>query len=991
MRIWRLRKSRSLNRQVDAELRRAWIGPSWGRVRARLTFVYARSPYLLPQVVLAGILLLPAFIAGIGTSPPSWLEGAWQVTGVLIGLALVVFIFLLESTTDRSLRSVVTFRAVIQRSAIEWPLGFGLTFIGYAILALKLSGAENSRAIPGWAESIIVGVFLAQIVLIGISFARGIELARPGSVANAMRRVFRTEVFRTVEITLRDQASAEIVDRACQAASKEAGRKDAVRPSIFFSRGTPLFSQGVGQVKDFDLKLPSKITQSMHKGELAFAVSLGESVSKGSTIAWLANESWSEDLRELVNRGIAIGKSRGSSQAQVAFNEALDFAAREATSRESADLDLTLEVVPSMFLDVHKIWLSFGDPGSHHSPGGFFPRSLEEEMGHRLWTICGQFLTTGRKDLVEGISSLASNLIATGRQENAALVAEQGFDLCAWQCHNLILVKVDEVRDSVPDRVMSVLSGHQRVLRYILEDGHGEARDQADSRDLLLSLNRTTVRSLKALTDVGYLEPFPRWLKELGKGRVYSSLRSEVESLELRVMSEDPDPRLLESLESHQNRLCLVEEVDQDLAAGIFELGAWIAKEASNDADPAERWGACLRPLCEFVDYELLQRLLTGQEGVQSFPYLRSWYMDEQTSRGVSTWSGDGSGFGFRWAAILLVSKRPTVGEQTNLLSELDEGSRSGLLVQVESVASERDKWGFLFQAHAVDEFIAEFKAAAAAVSDLKKREDLDRIARAELSPAIVERVAEANAESFMKGQVLTKDLEVAGRIQTKGASRATPQNTLVVETFLPKEFFVEDGVFFDEDQFGNTLARERDRRYFASLIEHGPDAKEMSLDRFVDVVSRIEGGSNRVIYASDNRLNRNLMFRHPTYEPDRSNQKFGTLGGVDVFMVPTDQTYSEVVAVDRRMIGLIQYTDTPGRAIELEVSALDKALARKLLSRGRPPHEVDEDDVIDAVHSKVFVSATTSFEPNLSGLPEECAVVNLLEATEEGRPRLGA
>jgi hypothetical protein len=138
--VWQLRPARSLRlharRQLNAMRRLRRL--AWTRERVRRLVVNAEFTLVVPLTIFVHLPMVMYF----GRRPGAWLDGAWQVSGVMVGLIVTLIIFLLQSAATQSLRSDATFRAVLRRTGVLWPVSSALVFI--AAVAIVERFAERS-------------------------------------------------------------------------------------------------------------------------------------------------------------------------------------------------------------------------------------------------------------------------------------------------------------------------------------------------------------------------------------------------------------------------------------------------------------------------------------------------------------------------------------------------------------------------------------------------------------------------------------------------------------------------------------------------------------------------------------------------------------------------------------------------------------------------------------------------------------------------------
>jgi len=429
VKLWRLLPKRSAARMTNAVLRGAWVdGPrSYVLLRARVHFTGA--PHLLAPILVSIVALAPPFIAGIGHPTPGWLSDAWQVTGVLIGFALALFVFLMEALVDRSLRSRATFRTVIREAGLEWPLGLGLAFIAYAAAASRWSGEVSKTA--AWAETWLLFVFVLQIASFAWVFVRGIKLTPPSALTDMIRRSFRDAAHEAARRQLQRRVSSNLIDAACKDAAADADMPEAISHSPIAFSGSPVEAKRTGEIRDVDVGVAKRLASLRPAGKISLTASIVSQVEPGVEIGRLENLGpfFATELR----RSVAIGKRSEDLETQQIFREAIDFARRAHASKSAADLDLALDVIVDAFTEVARSWSAFGIRYETGQVGEIFRISDGDQMYWDLRDLSIDFVNDGDPRFIQALSTLSYRLIIAGYEQDAPLLAEHGEALSVGQ------------------------------------------------------------------------------------------------------------------------------------------------------------------------------------------------------------------------------------------------------------------------------------------------------------------------------------------------------------------------------------------------------------------------------------------------------------------------------------------------------------------------------------------------------------------------------
>src|SRR4051794_31640835 len=95
MQTWHLRRSRSCPRQALIQLRAARSESRGSLAGERLRRAIRNADLRLTSIV-AVVIHVP-LLGYVHSNPGSWLDGAWQISAVLVGLVTTLIIFLLQA------------------------------------------------------------------------------------------------------------------------------------------------------------------------------------------------------------------------------------------------------------------------------------------------------------------------------------------------------------------------------------------------------------------------------------------------------------------------------------------------------------------------------------------------------------------------------------------------------------------------------------------------------------------------------------------------------------------------------------------------------------------------------------------------------------------------------------------------------------------------------------------------------------------------------
>ena len=273
MKTWRLSRKRSTAKRAHRALHQEWVDGWLAYLRFRVQLWSRRAPYLSLPLLVGVLVLVPPFVASVGAQSPSWLDTAWQVTGVLIGFALAMFVFLMQASVDRSLRSRATFRAIIRSAGVEWPLGVGLTLVAYPAAADRWGGKS---ALPAWGETWLLAVFICEVLLFAVVFGRGIRLLPPVALFGLIRRSFGIAAREATHRQLERRIGMNLLQQACDDANADQGTPDAIQFMGLGINGPELKPTDFGEIRVIDLAMPMRLAERHFAGRIGLMLAIGD-------------------------------------------------------------------------------------------------------------------------------------------------------------------------------------------------------------------------------------------------------------------------------------------------------------------------------------------------------------------------------------------------------------------------------------------------------------------------------------------------------------------------------------------------------------------------------------------------------------------------------------------------------------------------------------------------------------------------------------------
>jgi hypothetical protein len=367
---WRLHPRRSARWQAKRRLnaRRTVRGRPW--VSRQVRSLALRSDW---KVVAAVSLLSSVPLAWfVGRHSEHWLDGAWVVSAVLVGLAIGLIVVLLQLAAGRNVRAEPTFRAVISSSGVMWPVAFSLVFVAWVGVIELTSGRHGP---PAGIADYTLAYFIVGVILQAAVFIRTVRLAGPAGVGRVVRAVQADGTRRSVKERLTRQYANDIF----LAAAESAGLAAALG-----GRGATVTIDEGGIIDDLDVRLPTRIAALGLQGSTAITARVGAVVERGSTGIASAAGTVPPWRSAMLRRAVHVRRrARGARDSLSIFREAVDLARQSmgegvrpdvAIDLIMAGLEELLRVLPTSASGSSRLSMRFGrhpKRGSHSSENSF--------------------------------------------------------------------------------------------------------------------------------------------------------------------------------------------------------------------------------------------------------------------------------------------------------------------------------------------------------------------------------------------------------------------------------------------------------------------------------------------------------------------------------------------------------------------------------------------------------------------------------------------
>ncbi len=332
VRAWWYQTNRSCRRQAAADLRarRTIRGLEWTTLRLRRIIRTADLRVVSAAALAAHVPML----LYLHHMPRDWLAGAWQVSAILVGLIIILIIFLLQAAGGQSLRSEATFRAILRRTYVMWPVFFSLAFIIGVAIAERFAVAGHPA--PSLVETYSLAVFVFQILLFGAVIARAIGVVSPQGVSKTLSGQFRDGVYRAVERDLEDRLATDIALNAC--------RRTNVSFGSFLARGWPISPRHPGWVRDLDVNLPRRLNSFGVSAAVTITAQSGERTGPESPLARSEAQPASWLVRE-VRSGIRVTRRKPPEAPLDVFSDTVDLARRALLDGSEMAHELAVDLI----------------------------------------------------------------------------------------------------------------------------------------------------------------------------------------------------------------------------------------------------------------------------------------------------------------------------------------------------------------------------------------------------------------------------------------------------------------------------------------------------------------------------------------------------------------------------------------------------------------------------------------------------------------------
>ena len=477
-----------------------------------------------PVVVAVSFALTLPMAWHLGRSPGRWLEGAWQVSAVLVGLAVALIVFLLQAAAAQSLRTDQTYRALLGASGLVWPVALAICFLGAVAIIERFAGTDTPAA---WARTYALLLFLLQLGAFAGVFARVLRLTSPERVLDVVKWTFAASMRRRVEERLRVGIANAALAKACD-------EKLSIGYG-YWGSGLRVPPAQPGWVADVDLRLPSDIAGLGLRKKTTLTVTIGERLDDDDALARHEGDDVPDALRQAVQRRVVMRRRRRSApDPETVVGEVLDLLRRAAASDAHDAVDQAIDLLAFCLAELPVPYRLYGlDYTSEVASGGLM-LTTEDRLMRDLWQLISEAVTGGASYLARELPSLGFRVVMSGVTQRAPFLVKLGLRLWTWQLGAAARVADDgSTHAETSDRVAELARTVVRHLSARLEDDSLPLERRVWTVPFLEQLFEFETDTLRALAEVGKIDVFSAvWRRTVEWGRHWHP-EHEVEELEL--------------------------------------------------------------------------------------------------------------------------------------------------------------------------------------------------------------------------------------------------------------------------------------------------------------------------------------------------------------------------------------------------------------------------------------------------------------------------
>jgi hypothetical protein len=576
---WRLHPRRSARWQAKRRLnaRRTVRGRPW--VSRQVRSAALRSDWKVAAIAALVSSLPLAWFAGRHSE--HWLDGAWVVSAILIGLAIGLIVVLLQLASGPHVRSEPTFRAVISSSGVMWPVAFSLVFVAWVGVIELTSGRRGPpSAIADYTLAyFIVGVFLQAVV-----FVRTVRLIAPAGIARVMRAVQADGTRRSV----RERLTREYANEIFLAAAERAGLATALG-----ARGATVTIDEGGLIDDLDVRLPARIAALDLQGSTAITARVGLAVERDSTGIASAAGAVPPWRSAMLRRAVHVRRRpRRVRDSLSIFREAVDLARQ--SMGEGARPEVAIDHIMVGLEELQRAYALYGLPYESSSVREPWTVGDEDQVLTELIRFSRDAFALSRDSAGMETTRLGHRMVLLGVDEDAPFLIDQGLELWLSQVSAArSIISRPEARDRLIDSVSDSAQSVIFQLAHSVENSTLPLSERLAAGTHLTQLFRFMTRLLKSHIDavdvpafIGAWERTSAWARDWSPGEDVAAAE-----LELTLTTKASEQRQLSLALAEARRVVqLRDDLVEAREWGRFNLGAWLCSRYRQKQVDRETW-----------------------------------------------------------------------------------------------------------------------------------------------------------------------------------------------------------------------------------------------------------------------------------------------------------------------------------------------------------------------------------------------------------------
>ena len=896
-----------------------------------------RLDWKLPVIV---ALVLSGPLGAYVGDASGWLDGAWQVSAVLLGFVVALIVFLLQAAGGRSLRAEGTYRALISESMLAWPVALSLTFLGWVAIIERY--ADKTYAAPAWVTTWSLAFFLIQLAAFAVVFTRLLRLVAPAGVARVLQRGLRYGIRRSVEERLTRARADQLFTAACAQAGITAANPG----------GQAVTLRESGYIDDVDLRLPKALADFQLAEEVrSLAPSLGDRVAEHAAVARV--DAPLTQLRLTLYREAIRLRSRPWAETDWMdlFQEAVDVGLRALTEGAARDLDSAIDVIVAGLEELPRAYRVFDVDYDKSTVLRPFQRTEEDRMLAELQRLTRDVFASGNGEAAVRMARMGYRMANIAIDGQVPLLLDQALDLWRYQTELARTIGSEAARKGAIDEVANLTFWRTRRLLIVLEDGTQPLTQRERAADILKQFSTFETHLLKIHIDAEDIDSFKalwssamefegQWDPENELARINGELAAATGERERR--------RLRDARERTEAILAKYNELQDVRDWGRLKLGAWLTWQYDHDRLTNETWGALRGYLVDPFDAgELLEHLeeMTSIDGPAV--ELDDWERGLHEVRTISVvYTPSASDMALLWTALLLLRRTTPANPPMLPVSPRISYIGAELGKQLVAIEASREKWSDFIPGDLAEKIEA-VRESIQTADAAERQADAARVAAALLSDERIDEFRESSWTAFVETNPLRTRVQDADALEIESTPDAF--GGVRFGQLVDKRLFIgpERAVAGpDLGGLGRAAAAREQVWLYEQLAERsiererGDDAAAAALDAIARF--RENGLNPDTILMPNNWSVRAAVTHHPAFEWSQRTRRarpteLGKLDGIPVLDIgPRDSNYLLIADLAKALRLHERVRPDDERPLRVEVRPIDATRAGQLIDAGR-------------------------------------------------------